>query len=174
MFLVSGWLLSLNTMVTAQVLPEFHATNTNRHTGAVRQEAAVAAATNPIPYKAIVYFFFDGAADSFNMLVPLDGCDGGGGGGGVSHAQYTEVRGAVALSASELLPLDAAGSDQPCDTFGLHPELATLQVKNTRLGCKHSWKCFVVSCHDNYPATLAPTAHNGHLLDLARVDLRIT
>ena len=107
------------------VLPEFHATNANQLTGTERELATVAVSPDPLPYKAIVYFYFDGAADSFNMLVPLSGC--GQGGAALSHDQYAEVRNGVGLTSSELLPVNASGSGQPCEVFGLHPKLAALQ-----------------------------------------------
>ena len=56
---------------------EFHATNVNMPTESVRFTAATTLAertTEKRPYKAIVYFFLNGAADSFNMLIPHSDC----------------------------------------------------------------------------------------------------
>ena len=74
------------------------------------------------PYKAIVYVYLSGGADSFNMLVPLDGCEGGD-----MYAQYAQVRGDVALRQEQLLPIDAAGSLQVCRRFGMHSAMPSLQ-----------------------------------------------
>ncbi len=42
-------------------------------------------------------------------------------------AQYQAARGDVALARDTLLSIDATGSGQPCDSFGLHRRLTTLK-----------------------------------------------
>lgn len=97
------------------------------------------------PYKAIVYVFLNGGADTFvsfhchcvplhsithvphgsivlqkNLLVPHSGC--------VEkdlYIQYNITRGNLTIPKDALHLIDAA--DQPCETFGLHPNLAFLQ-----------------------------------------------
>lgn len=75
-------------------------------------------------YKAIVYLFLSGGADSFNVLVPHSNCKGGG------YAEYARVRSDLALPLAELLPVSAntpgTNSSQDCDTYGLHPNLQNL------------------------------------------------
>merc|ERR1712100_783898 len=41
--------------------------------------------------------------------------------------EYRSVRAEAALSKDQLLTINAAGSSQVCDTFGLHPKLTFLQ-----------------------------------------------
>ena len=78
------------------------------------------------PYKAIVYLFLHGGADSFNMLVPYDGCTGTD-----MYAQYATERGEIAIPKGSLLPVIAASisrnSSQVCTRFGLHPDTPALQ-----------------------------------------------
>ena len=81
-----------------------------------------------LPYKALVYFYFAGGADSFNMLVPYDGCDQD------RYAEYASVRAEIALSRSSLLPVSTSGAvagrtdnnTQPCARYGLHPNTPAL------------------------------------------------
>ncbi|KAL7541734.1 hypothetical protein ACHAXR_011178 [Thalassiosira sp. AJA248-18] len=104
-------------------VPEFHVTNNlvNSKSSAttVRAVPNIEVPENPSPvkgYKAIVYIFLAGGMDSYSALVPL-GCS--------LHAQYLEVRGDVAI-ASDLLKIDASDSNQPCETFGIHPSLGNI------------------------------------------------
>ena len=74
------------------------------------------------PYKAIVYFFLEGGADTFNLLVPYGNCAGTD-----MYAQYQTVRSTIALPKSKLLQIDATGSGQVCNTFGIHNKLPYLK-----------------------------------------------
>jgi cullin-associated NEDD8-dissociated protein 1 len=102
--------------------PEFHITNNLFSSKAVpnaRPLPDIDIPQDPKPvteYKAIVYMFLSGAMDSFSALVPLN-CE--------LHNQYLEVRGDIAIT-SGLRQIDASGSNQPCDTFGLHPSLVNI------------------------------------------------
>ena len=73
---------------------------------------ALAAATDPIDYKALVCVFLFGGNDSNNTVVPLD-----------DYAGYAAVRGDLALPQATLLPIKPASDGR---TFGLHPSLARL------------------------------------------------
>ena len=73
------------------------------------------------PYKALVVFFMRGGADTFNVLVPTGGCDGR-----QLQQQYTDTRGAMALSSTR--PITVPAGTQPCTQFGIHPELSALQT----------------------------------------------
>ncbi len=44
-----------------------------------------------------------------------------------SYQHYQQVRGALAFSYNELLPIDASSSNQVCSTFGLHPNIPHIQ-----------------------------------------------
>jgi cullin-associated NEDD8-dissociated protein 1 len=102
--------------------PEFHITNnlfSSKALPSPRPPPDADAPEDPKPvteYKAIIYLFLSGAMDSFSALVPLN-CE--------LHNQYLEVRGDVAIL-SGLRQIDARGSNQPCDTFGLHPSLVNI------------------------------------------------
>lgn len=61
-------------------------------------------------YKALVCVFLYGGNDGLNMVVPLDAS---------RYAQYGQVRGALALPLSGLLPMDGSG-------YGLHPAMSAL------------------------------------------------
>ena len=74
--------------------------------GSVLSRGAVAAGDD---YKALVCLFYYGGNDSINMLPPRDAA---------RHAQYSAVRGDLALPRDSLLPLGAAQ--------GLHPAMAAL------------------------------------------------
>ena len=71
------------------------------------------------PYKALVVFFMRGGADTFNLLVPHSECDAKD-----LRKQYERVRGAVGLAHVD--PIDVPAGSQPCDKFGIHPDLPTL------------------------------------------------
>eukprot|EP00937_MAST-01D_sp_MAST-1D-sp2_P000967 g967.t1 len=98
---------------------EFHTTSANHLAGAVRQPPApiASAAADSKPYKAIVYLFLSGGADSYNMLVPR--CAD-------AYAHYANARGTMALERDALLDI-SAGDTQACTDFGLHPRMQTVQ-----------------------------------------------
>lgn len=98
---------------------EFHATNRNAQRGVPRTLPAPKP-TQGRPYKAVVYVYLHGGADSYNIVVPHSGCSG------IDlNAQYTTLRGANAIKKETLLPINA--SNQPCDSFGVHPSLSALK-----------------------------------------------
>mmetsp|Transcript_102655 Transcript_102655/g.294143 ORF Transcript_102655/g.294143 Transcript_102655/m.294143 type:complete len:2583 (-) Transcript_102655:1307-9055(-) len=76
-------------------------------------------------YKAIVYLYFNGGLDSFNILIPHSGCNGT----GATHVrdQYETIRGGVALDRDEVHEIDAGNPNQPCKTFGIHGELEVIK-----------------------------------------------
>ncbi len=100
--------------------PEFHTSNVVRPSGSPR---SIPGSPQPkgVPYKAIVYLMLAGGADSFNMLVPHTCASKD------MYSEYTKVRGAIALSKSSLLPIDASSSNQSCEKFGIINHLPTVQ-----------------------------------------------
>lgn len=76
------------------------------------------------PYKAVVVLFLAGGCDSFNLLVPHSGCSGS---ATALDQQYTDIRGDVALSKSQLNSIAVATGTQPCSTFGVHKKLQVLK-----------------------------------------------
>jgi cullin-associated NEDD8-dissociated protein 1 len=109
------------------VTPEFHSSAPNKLTATERPaDATKVEKAAPRPYKAIIYMWLGGGMDSYNMLVPLDGCKDRD-----MYAQYKKVRTDMALEKEFLLPITAskktAKSGQVCDRFGLHPRFKNLQ-----------------------------------------------
>jgi cullin-associated NEDD8-dissociated protein 1 len=78
---------------------------------------------NVTDYKAIVYLYMGGAMDSYSLLVPHSNCTVA---PELVH-QYMNVRGDIAIDPSDLHPVNATDSDQPCDTFGIHPSMTILK-----------------------------------------------
>lgn len=109
---------------------EFHATNINSLTTRARP-ALPEIPSQDRPYKAIVVLFLEGGADSFSMLIPLEGCSAGD-----LYGEYAAVRGNVALTTEQILPMSPVQTDpqfpdapeQPCTTFGTHPSLGIVQT----------------------------------------------
>eukprot|EP00746_Dinoflagellata_sp_MGD_P086016 gnl/MRDRNA2_/MRDRNA2_34029_c0_seq1.p1 gnl/MRDRNA2_/MRDRNA2_34029_c0~~gnl/MRDRNA2_/MRDRNA2_34029_c0_seq1.p1 ORF type:complete len:1786 (-),score=331.31 gnl/MRDRNA2_/MRDRNA2_34029_c0_seq1:135-5372(-) len=63
-------------------------------------------------YKATIMMFFDGGADTFNMLVPQN-CN--------LYKEYVEIRKNIALRPNEVQKIRTVG--QACKEFGLHSKL---------------------------------------------------
>jgi cullin-associated NEDD8-dissociated protein 1 len=103
---------------------EFHSTNLLMNREASRRALPVIPSQGR-PYRAVVYIFLDGGADSFNLMVPTGGCTGGE--GTDLWAQWAAQRGNNAIPAASLLPITADTASQPCSQFGLHPDMTTLQ-----------------------------------------------
>ena len=104
-------------------LPEFQITSnlvSSLSNTTVRPVPNITIPPNPPPvqeYKAIVYLFMSGAADSYSMLVPTSAC-------GTLHSQYMAVRGDIAIQSVSLRAISA--SNQTCNYFGLHPSLTNI------------------------------------------------
>ena len=75
------------------------------------------------PYKAVVHLMLYGGMDSFNLLVPFGNCTKH----ESSYSQYKAIRGLAGMRRSRLLPIDATGSSQPCDTYAIHNKLPVLK-----------------------------------------------
>ena len=74
-------------------------------------------AANVTDYKAIVYVYLSGGADSYNFLIPHASCS-------AMAEQYRTVRGAVALDPNAHIPTDVPAGTQPCDRFATHASLS--------------------------------------------------
>ena len=88
---------ALNTVLSHySAVPEFHMTSSSLSTTSIRAVPNITIPANPPPiqgYKAIVYLFMAGAADSFSMLAPTSAC-------GNLYSQYTNIRGDIAIPSS--------------------------------------------------------------------------
>jgi uncharacterized protein (DUF1501 family) len=92
------------------------------HAGALAGSAAfgqlatiTARATPQDDYKALVCIFLVGGNDTNNMVVPVDS---------VGYANYSKVRGDLALPQAQLLPLQESGGVL---RYGFHPALPSMQ-----------------------------------------------
>ena len=98
---------------------EFHVTNLNTQANVPRYVPPPTPSAGRA-YKALVYIFLNGGADTYNILVPHSNC-----GGNDLYAEYTAARGINAIPQASLLQIPAAS--QPCATFGVHYELTALK-----------------------------------------------
>ena len=113
--------------------PEFHITNAPKDQ-CFNSEASLAkpfeattriasSAATTSSHKAIVYLSLDGGADSFNMLVPHSDCSTP----TDLYEQYQQIRGTVAIEKRDLLHINSAAGQQPCNKFGMHPNLKAMR-----------------------------------------------
>jgi len=90
-------------------LPEFQITNnlvSSLSNTTVRRVPNITIPANPPlvqGYKAIVYLFMGGAADSYSMLAPTSAC-------GTLHSQYMSVRGDIAIPSTSLRAISASNN----------------------------------------------------------------
>jgi uncharacterized protein (DUF1501 family) len=45
----------------------------------------------------------------------------------LGYNEYKAARGEAGMELSELLPINATGSSQPCDTYGIHQKMSVLK-----------------------------------------------
>ena len=123
------------------IIPEFSVTNlnvpqNNGHNDTLRIDRPLQVSQNR-PYKAVVTTLLNGGADSYNILVPLDGCTkpvaGGSNGEREAfdlYAEYAAIRKeGLALPTSKLNPINVpAENKQPCTRFGITDKLPILQT----------------------------------------------
>jgi uncharacterized protein (DUF1501 family)/uncharacterized protein (DUF1800 family) len=105
---------------------EFHSTVSPKHSDVGRPApSGVSGSTGD--YKAVIYLFFSGGADTFNMLAPYS-CPNE----NDVYAKYKAIRQNIALSNDpvdeELLEILANNDEQPCNSFGIHSNLPLLQT----------------------------------------------
>mmetsp|Transcript_11814 Transcript_11814/g.16547 ORF Transcript_11814/g.16547 Transcript_11814/m.16547 type:complete len:853 (-) Transcript_11814:109-2667(-) len=105
--------------------PEYHTTNAISFSGEAVPTPTPSQTDVSTPYKAIVFLFFGGGCDSWNMLVPKV-CHEPPGGGEDAYNHYANIRTPIHLLNSTLLEIDANGQAN-CDTFGVHENLPILQ-----------------------------------------------
>ncbi len=100
--------------------PEFHSWGSlHSNSGSIRQHEGYTQAPSG-GYKSVVFFFLEGGADSFNLIVPTGGCTTKD-----MYKEYAKARGQLAVSKESLLPINA--QNQICSSFGIHPNLPILQ-----------------------------------------------
>jgi uncharacterized protein (DUF1501 family) len=99
---------------------EFHATNLARLRAQARETPAPQVSQNR-PYKAVVYIFLNGGADTFNLLMPhtCTGVD--------LYAQYETYRSPTTIAKANMRTI-ASSPAQPCATYGLHPQMSALET----------------------------------------------
>ena len=116
------------------MMPEFAVTNLAvADKSALRVERPQQVSQNR-PYKAVVTTLLNGGADSYNILVPLDGCTKATEDGQREafdlYAEYASIRKAeLALPTSKLNAINVPAADnQPCTRFGINNKLPILQT----------------------------------------------
>ena len=99
--------------------PAFHTSNLSQNTAEQRQKVEETNVSEE-PYRAVIFLMFDGGMNSWNMLVPKANCQDSPAGVDM-YQEYRTVRGdQIALDQGSLIGIDATGSNQPCDTFGVN------------------------------------------------------
>jgi uncharacterized protein (DUF1501 family) len=102
--------------------PEFHSTSKidPRATGKKMTKTQLKQ-VQKASYKVVIQLALVGGCDSFNVLVPSAACSS-------LHQEYMDMRGAIALDASYVLPLNGNnGTTQPCEAFTVNSALSMLQ-----------------------------------------------
>jgi len=131
--------------------PEFHSTGLFKPKWVDRPGYVQPEQTVGKDYKAVVYLYLNGGMDGFNMLFPHSNCKDGKGKRdsscrrgynyilsqsnifirNIHHVDMFEdfkaVRNFKALDKGQLLTINAADSDQVCNTFGLHRAIPFLK-----------------------------------------------
>ena len=74
-------------------------------------------------YRAHIYLYLGGGADSFSFVAPVDGCADG----YDLHADYVHTKGAVAYTKEQLLHFAVPEGTQPCTTFGFQPQFTNVR-----------------------------------------------
>jgi len=95
--------------------PDFHISGQPQPQGA-RPEAEPTPLSEPRSYKAFVSLFFNGGADTFNLLVPMN-CG--------LYDEYVSIRQDIALTSFQLNMITTSG--QSCDRFGIHSSFPILK-----------------------------------------------
>lgn len=118
----AGYLEAIKRTQEALIIaPDFHATNAPSLTEE-RRPPSQEVPSSGRPYKAIVVLFLAGGLDSHNVLVPHSKCVATEGHEDL-HEEYRAVRGSLKLERDELLEISVPSGTQPCEIFGLHPDL---------------------------------------------------
>lgn len=104
---------------------EFGATNDNAQRPMPRAPLPEVPVQNR-RYKALIFLYLKGGADTFNMLMPHSHCRNASGSHDL-YGEYVSTRTVLAIARNSLLPLDASTSNQTCRILGLHPALPFLK-----------------------------------------------
>jgi len=154
--------------------PEYHTTNAISFSGEAVPTPTPPQTDGSSSYKAIVFLFFGGGCDSWNMLVPKV-CHEPPGGGEDAYTHYANIRTPIHLLNSTLREIDADGQAN-CDTFGVHENLPILQElynANDLIFFTNTGVLGETSTTDGYrdntPARLF--SHDGMQREAKRVDL---
>mmetsp|Transcript_2571 Transcript_2571/g.3796 ORF Transcript_2571/g.3796 Transcript_2571/m.3796 type:complete len:532 (+) Transcript_2571:492-2087(+) len=107
---------------------EFHSTNTMQKSGEARAVDTTTASNSTESYKALVHIYLAGGLDSYHMLAPHTCAPIN------VYERFRAIRGknslseGIGLTLEEMLVIDGNNLDQPCSTFGIHPNLSILQT----------------------------------------------
>jgi len=110
--------------------PEFNANGSVEKTGEPRNGSS----DLPPPaneYKAVIFVMLEGGMDSYNLLVPKEGCSVTNADGKTSREQYDSERGVMAFdwegSEGDLTISEDPLDGQPCSTFAIHEKMTVLK-----------------------------------------------
>jgi len=115
------------TRIAQQLLlstPEFHSWGGIHHNSDIqRQHKGYTESPPSDSYKTVVFFFMSGGVDSYNLVVPKDNCNNG----NDLYAEYKNARKGHTIAKDDLLDIDATGSGQKCNTFGVNENFPILK-----------------------------------------------
>ena len=104
--------------------PEFHSWGGLHHNTGVARDITGYTTLPKHTYKSVVFFMMSGGVDSYSLLVPKDKCPKQ----NDMYANYANIRGQnLAIPKKHLLDIDATGSDQVCNTFGINQHFPLLK-----------------------------------------------
>ena len=120
----------INAQQLMVMTPEFNVNGIIEKSGNARQLPTDLVATNKA-YKAVVFVMLDGGADTWNLLVPKEGCTRTNADGNTSREQYDSERGVMAFDwqtdEGDLTITEDPQDDQPCSTFAIHKKMPILK-----------------------------------------------
>jgi uncharacterized protein (DUF1800 family)/uncharacterized protein (DUF1501 family) len=102
--------------------PEFHSWGGLHNNDGVPRKIEGYSQAAKSPYKAVVVFYMGGGVDSFNLIVPKGDCPTKD-----MYSEYKKARIGHAIAKDDLLDIDATGSGQLCNTWGINRHFPILQ-----------------------------------------------
>ena len=102
--------------------PEFHSWGGLHENSGVARQGKGYAQPPKHKYKSVVFFFMSGGVDSYNLVVPKGNC-----GAKDMYNEYKTARKGHTIDKDDLLDIDATGSGQQCNTFGINKNFPILK-----------------------------------------------
>ncbi len=102
--------------------PEFHSWGTTHDNSGSKRSVKGYRQPPKHSYKSIVFYYMEGGAELWNLIVPMGGCQNKD-----MYAEYKRARGRLAIPTSKLLEIDASTSNSLCNTWGIHENMPLLR-----------------------------------------------